>query len=356
MFMPKSSSRRGKVVWHLTGSLLVIVGLFAGALPINPVQAAESTFSLAPVNPEVASGSTIELSAWLNNGSSQAQEVTAYTSFSQTDPLGSLTGTVYRAGQAGQWTITARYGDRSAATSVTVVPGPVNHLAVNPNSQPETITVNNNQVFTAMAYDAQNNIISPVAVTWRLEGLVGTIDSSGRLSATNSGSGKVIAESNGVSASVDVAVRAVAANTNQSNVNSAAVNANATANANANTNSVAVNESANSQATDQTAETVPAATETKTTDACTALAWWWWLIFLIAYLALLYGYYFLIRGNRNRWWWLLPLLLTGAAVWLYYGVRCESVATWFPWVTVIGGLILTVFRPMRFTPTEGNPL
>lgn len=336
---------------------LLITGWLVSGLGFSAVRAAEPMLSLAPVNPEVASGSTVELTAWLNNESGQAQEVTAYTAFSQNDPLGGLIGSTYRAGQAGQWTIVGHYGDLTASTGVTVVPGLITQLVINPNSQPEVITVDGSRSFTAAAYDAQNNIIAPLAVAWRLEGLVGTIDSSGKLSATNSGSGKVIAESNGVSASVDIIVRtAVAANTNQANANSvtAATNPNANTNNAGDNNNAAVNGSTNRQATNETGEAVP--TETDSSKSCAALAWWWWLIFLIVYLGLLYGYYFVIRGVRNRWWWLLPLLLTVAAVWLYFGVRCESVATWFPWVTVIAGLILTVFRPMRFTPTEGNPL
>ena len=344
-----------KVIGRRMTFSLWLVGLIAGALVINPVTAAEPTLSLAPVNPDVASGRTVELSAWLNNESGQAQEVTAYTAFSHNDPSGSLIGSTYYAGQAGQWTVIGHYGELTASTSVTVLPGPITQLVINPNSQPEVIALNSSRSFKATAYDAQNNIISPVAFAWRLEGLVGTIDTSGKLSATNSGTGKVIAESNGVSASVDVVVRATAvSNTNQSNANSATANSNAQANANSNTNGTAVNESTNSQATNESAEATP--TESETAGACTALAWWWWLIFLIVYLALVYGYYFLIRGSRNRWWWIAPLGLTVAAVWLYFGLRCESVATWFPWVTVIGGLILTVFRPMRFTPTDGNPL
>ncbi|MCK4266757.1 MAG: hypothetical protein KAX31_05705, partial [Thermoplasmata archaeon] len=86
---------------------------------------------------------------------------------------------------------------------VDVILGPLDHIEVTPN--PINVTVGDIQTFTAVAYDFYNNVIPGVDFVWTTD--VGSIDSSGLLTAqTSPGTGTVTAANGTVSGSAVVNV------------------------------------------------------------------------------------------------------------------------------------------------------
>ena len=75
--------------------------------------------------------------------------------------------------------VTATNGTITGIAVVDVVPGPVDHIIVNPD--PASVVVGTSQVFTATAYDVYNNVIPGVTFSWNTD--VGTIDAGGMFTA-----------------------------------------------------------------------------------------------------------------------------------------------------------------------------
>jgi hypothetical protein len=109
-------------------------------------------------------------------------EDTTYT----TDGGGTLTDNEYCAETVGDWTVTGTYAGTGATKSdtadVTVVPGPLATIMVEPD--PATVLVGHDQQFTATGYDAFSNevVIAPV---WSVaDSDAGTIDTAGLFTAS----------------------------------------------------------------------------------------------------------------------------------------------------------------------------
>lgn len=327
--------------------VLALVSL-AIALPAQPASAVQQDengrLTISPANRSVISGESLKFTAKRTDpDTGKLWDATAFTFFAVTDPAGTVAGNAYTAGQAGTWTVTAKYGDESAKTKVTVRPGPVDHVAVNPNSLPEIVGVGQSKTFSATLYDRANNRIQNAVVVWTVSGSIGTIDQTGRFTAQRNGTGRISASAGSVVGSVDVVVRVAAAETTApaatipSNTNTA------------NTNAGQVLGASESPAAS------PATTEPPS-SSCWNIRWWGWLIAWFGFLVLLYGYYHLVQAKTGAWIWIVPFFVAAGAVVVFFFVRCNGVAGWFPWILVIGGLLVTLFRPIRFVPTDGHPL
>ncbi|MCK4266856.1 MAG: hypothetical protein KAX31_06215, partial [Thermoplasmata archaeon] len=99
--------------------------------------------------------------------------------------------------------VTAANGTVSHSATVTVGPGPIDHIIVTPD--PLTVIVNGVQQFNAEAYDVYNNVIPGVNFLWTTD--VGTIDASGLFTAQPVPGTGIVTASNGTvsdTATVDV--------------------------------------------------------------------------------------------------------------------------------------------------------
>lgn len=271
--------------------------------------------------------------------------VTADSTLSTNDPLGSVAGAVYHAGKVGQWTVQVAYQSFTATAAVTVTPGALAEIAVNPNSQPEIVAVGSSRTFTAKGFDQHNNVVTDFSLTWVVSGDIGTIDDNGKFTATTIGTGTVEARSStGVIDQVAVTVRAAAPETN------------ANANANGNTNTAPTNSNTNSAVNTNTAvntnsntNTALSTTETNDDLRCTTMKNSIWVLIVVGYLALVALLFAFVPVTRI---WPAVGALGGAIalVFIYRNYGC-SVLPWWPWVLTLGTVGLTMLA-LRQAPKK----
>ncbi|MCK4266896.1 MAG: Ig-like domain-containing protein, partial [Thermoplasmata archaeon] len=100
-------------------------------------------------------------------------------------------------------TVTATNGTIDYSATVTVIPGPVDHIVVTPD--PATLTVGHTQMFSASAYDVYFNLLPCVEFVWTTD--VGSVDATGLFTAqTIPGTGVVTATNGTVSGNASVTV------------------------------------------------------------------------------------------------------------------------------------------------------
>ncbi len=329
-------------------SLILLFGLASKAQAVGPIV----SLSISPPSGTVVAGATQPFTVQGKDADGAATDLTTNSAFTTTDPRGFMTANIYTAGTAGSWTVIATYAALTTEAKVTITPGTVADLVLNPNSQPEYLTNGQSRTFTVEAFDAFNNPVTGFSVQWSVEGKIGTITAvnatAAKFTATDVGKGRVAARSSGETALIDVTVakgeQPVNANVNtNANTNAAAANTNAT---NQNVNSQ-TNDNTNSQAAATNQNTNATATPT----ACTA--WprpaWSWLY--LAYLILLIGSLAALRSRRPAWWWLLPLVLTVIVLWLYFQYRCGTpVYPGLPYLI----LLTAIIGASWFTWQRGN--
>ncbi|MBI4426266.1 MAG: hypothetical protein HY567_01710 [Candidatus Kerfeldbacteria bacterium] len=332
-------------------ALVLLLSLAARAQAVGPI----TSFSINPAEALVAAGQTQTFTTPGRDASGATTDLTSNTVFSTTDPSGKLQANVYTGGRAGSWVVTATYAGLTADAQVTVIPGSIADLTVNPNSNPEFVVNGASRTFTAEAFDAFNNKISNVVVQWTVEGGVGTItalsDSSARFTATKEGAGRVAARSGDEVSSIDVTVTTAPA----TNVN-ATTNANKNANTNISTSNV--NTGGGTAATNANdninAGNVNAAETTTTPEPAACQPWpkptWIWLF--VGYLILLVVSLYPIRAARPTWWWVAPLVLTIAALWLYFQYRCYPVYPALPYLILLSGIIAASWYNWQRSSTQ----
>lgn len=303
----------------------VIVGLLAlSPLGFRTAAAAGPTTKIVvtPATPTIISGQTQAFTVMAYAADNTAVDVTDQTTFSANDPLGSFTTNVYTAGKIGAWTVQASFQSFTATATVTVTPGAVKDIVVNPNSEPEQTTIGTNAKFTATAYDAKNNIIANQAVTWSVLGTVGTIDAQGIFVPKTIGTGKVQAAVGDVVGQVSVAVNAApVVNTNTAPV---VKNTNTTNSNTVNTNTAVVTK-------DDT---------TNETTSCTTLRRWAWTLLLVIFLLATAILYALVPVTKI---WPVAAALAVAAVLSFVQRKydCTNGQAWWAWVMMIGTLALS---------------
>jgi hypothetical protein len=117
-----------------------------------------------------------------------------------TDPKGTVSSAgLYEPGVVGIWRVYCNNTGNTISnfTTVTVLPGNVSRIAVNP-WRVSPITTDDEVLFNALGYDSDDNLVGLVDVNWTVTGGIGTIDSgpsdSSLFSATTPGVGWVTAD------------------------------------------------------------------------------------------------------------------------------------------------------------------
>ena len=109
----------------------------------------------------------------------------------------------FTAGQVGTGRVTAQLGNLQAAAGVTVAPGAVQRLELEPVQAQVASTTT--QAFAAKGYDAADNEVA-VDVQWAMSSEIGTIDQNGQFTGTQVGKGTLVAYAAGVMATANLAV------------------------------------------------------------------------------------------------------------------------------------------------------
>ncbi len=273
-------------------------------------------------------------------------DVTSQATLSTDDPLGKVSAVVYTPGKTGVWTVQAVYQSFTTSAAVTVAPGAVKEIVVNPNSDPEQTYLGTNVKYAAAVYDGHSNIISGQTLVWSVVGDIGSIDATGTFKPAQVGTGKVQAAVGDVIGQVSVVVNAALV-TNTTTTNTAVTNTAANANANQNTNAAA---NTNITATNNTNATV--STETAATDACTTMKPWVWTLLLLIFLLAVAVLYALVPVTKI-WPVVAAIVAAGALAFIQRQYACGT-QVWWAWVIVLGTIVLSAvalqMRPKN-TPT-----
>ncbi len=335
---------------RILGGIALLAMLVVGTPPAFAVGPIVS-IAISPSSVTAAAGSTRIFTVSGVDAAGEPADLTTNSVFTTTDPRGTTKANVLTAGKTGNWVITANYNNLTSSATVTVRPGPVTDLTVNPNSDPERLYNGETLTFSAEAFDAFDNVVTDFTVRWSVEGKIGTIASTGKTSATftasAAGRGKVIARSADESSSVEVLVEQAPFVSNV-NAPSSAGNTNA---------STSLTPTTNTNAPTLTNESAAAATPPETTDTtkpCTPLQRASWVWFYIGYVVLLVLSVYPIRKSRIAWWWIGPLVLTILALWFYFQYRCYPVYPALPYLIIIAGIVAASWY--NWQRTEPNKL
>lgn len=314
----------------------VLVGLLALATVfIQPIQAAGPTTKIVldPTTATLTADQTQIFKVLAVAADNTSTDVTAQSTLSVDDPLGKISGAIYTPGKAGTWTVQATFQSFTTTATVTVTPGAVQEVVVNPNSEPEQLYIGTNLKFTATAYDAKNNIVSDQKYIWTVIGENGSIDNQGVFKPTTVGTGKVQAAVGTVTGQVSVVVNpAIVTNTNT--VTNTVSNTNAVANTNAPTNS-ATNTAALNTVDDET------------TTSCTSLKPWVWILLLVVFLIGVAVLFALVPVTMI-WPTAAALLAAATLAFVQRKYDCHG-QDWWAWVIMLGTIALAA-APLLMRP------
>lgn len=218
---------------------------------------------------------------------------------------------------------------------LSVLPGELSSLRIEPDQKPTSITLGTTQTFSVKGSDKEGNATTIERVSWSSAGDIGTVTAAGVFTPTRNGTGKVSAQIGALSATVDVSVVGQAPQT-QPLAPKGTVLGTTTDQPTTDTNSADTNTSATS--------TTPAPAEQS--GACVNWRHWIILSMIIVYGAALIWYFQFTKRRSNPLWWLFPVLLTVIGLIIYAKYICEGTYTWWPWVLLAIGVILTfLYKP-----------
>ncbi len=335
--------------------ILTLGALLFGGLLASSTQAAgpATSLTISPASVHLTSDQNQTFVVTAKDKDGNTTDVTSAAFISSNDPLGSMTGATYFAGQTGAWKVQASFESLTADATVMVTAGALKELSINPNTDPELINQGSARKFTARGFDAQSNEVTGFTPTWSVIGEIGTIAADGTFTATNVGTGKVQATVGSITGQVAVVVKEVpvgetantngATDTNSSNT-SASSNSNGNTNANDNTNAVTNLNTSNTNAANSMSE--------ESTEACTTLATWLWVVIMIVFLigvAILYA----LVPITKIWPAIVGLGGAIALIIVHRATGCEQLL-WWDWVLALVTLGLSVLA-LRQLPTPPPP-
>ncbi len=332
----------------LTNAASATVTVAAAPVPA-PTHGAAVAVDITPASVTLTADATQAFTAKVRDAGGLTWDVTNGSTWSENDPRGSLaldgSGVTYTPGKVGTWTISATYGSVTGTALVTVTPGAVAHVVVNPSTNPEPIALGTTTTFTAEAFDADWNAVPSADTSWTVTDAVGSTKIDGTFTPKKEGTGSIVATVAGITGTTVVTVvpkkvEITLDATTEPPTPTAGTPRTVTPKP-ADTGIVAGTETLGETA-------APAAAEAA--KACSSLHWWGWLGILVGYLVVLYFVLYATRRLTGPVFWVLPLALTAAALWGYFQYRCGNSYPWFPWLAVLGGLIVALFRPLPPEP------
>ena len=208
-------SSGGVIVGVTAGSTRIIgaVSSVADTAAVNVASAAISALSITPGSSSIASGATMQFTAHATDADGNTLTGRA-VGWSSSDPrIASVsTAGLVTGGVAGTATISATSEGKTATATIDISAGALKHITIAPGSL--GLLVGATQQLSVTLTDGAGNALPPQSVTWSTSNSsIGTVSSSGLVSALRAGDAIISAAANGVSGSATLAVSAVAVKT-----------------------------------------------------------------------------------------------------------------------------------------------
>lgn len=185
-----------------TGAIAVRSGDVEARTTLEVTPGNITRVQIEPAALDLKSGEQVQLRAIGLDAYGNTTDVAAAWALS--GGIGSITAAgVLTAGQTGTGQVTAQLGDLQAAADVTVAPGALHRLELEPVQAQVASTTT--QTFTANGYDAAGNDFV-VDVAWAMSAKIGSIDQQGQFAATQVGKGTLVAYASGVVATAELVV------------------------------------------------------------------------------------------------------------------------------------------------------
>jgi hypothetical protein len=144
---------------------------------------------ITPSQVDLLSGQTQQFQAWGYDAYDNAREVPV--TWDLAGEIGQLDTTgIFTAGKRGMGQITAHLNGLAGQARIAVLPGPVQRLLLTPEQT--QLAADTAQVLTATGLDAGGNA-SPMTVHWAMTQGLGSLEPTGRFTATYVGDGTVVA-------------------------------------------------------------------------------------------------------------------------------------------------------------------
>jgi len=181
-----------------TFTVTASTGSISDTASITVTPGALAKLSISPSFKTITADETVQFTA--QGTDARGNSVPVSPSWSATGGKISPAG-LYEPTITGKFTVTATQGGISASAEVTVKPGALNMITIDPSSV--TITVDQTVQFTAKGFDAKGNDV-PLKPVWSAES--GTITQAGLFTPDKVGKFQVTVSDGGISASAEVTV------------------------------------------------------------------------------------------------------------------------------------------------------
>ena len=191
-----------------TATINACAGSICGSVAVTVPSSQLTAITITPVNPVLATGSSVPLLATATFSDGGVQDFTAFVTWASSSPstasVNAMTG-VASGVAIGTATITATYGSTTATTTLTVPP-PIASIAISPQSPSVAKGATQQFAATATYSDGSNSDITN-SVQWiSAAPQVATISSTGTLTAVAQGTTALSASSRGIVGSTTVTV------------------------------------------------------------------------------------------------------------------------------------------------------
>ena len=203
--MLRRLQRRMATTAVLSLVLLVLIACSDSSDPVTPVKAV-ATVAVSPSAPALTVGQTVQLSATLKDadGNMLTGRTVEWSSSSSATATVSASGVVIAVAE-GAATISARSEGKTGQVEVTVARAPVSRVNVTPLTV--ILEVGATRTITAIAFDANNNVLAGRMVQWSTDAPgVATVSETGVVTAVARGYAGIIATIEGKTASSVITV------------------------------------------------------------------------------------------------------------------------------------------------------
>lgn len=191
----------GQLTAQKAGSGIITAhkGDFTASMKLSVSPGQLDAIQIQPLDEEaLLAGTTYQFTATgLDKGGNEVQLSPNWAVTTHIGNIDRKTGT-FRATKVGSGSVEAYFQGIVASMDIEVVPGNLNQLFIDPN--PVTVKSGQNQTFTVKGMDSEKNTVRVPELEWTVHGNIGFFSNPAEFTATNRGSGKIAAQTNGLTA------------------------------------------------------------------------------------------------------------------------------------------------------------